>query len=99
MGIFIFLILLGIFIYGVIVSNRKKLSSVPSTIALFLMIFQLLSVLGDINLTYCGLPAEEFSSNIAFYLAFIFYYIGYFIWSIIALLLVYIPIILNKNKQ
>lgn len=99
MGIFIFLILLGLFIYGVIISNRKNLSSVPPTIALFLMLFQLLSILGDIDLTYYGLGIDEFNSNTAFYIAFIFYYIGYFIWSIIALLLVYIPIIFNKNKQ
>jgi len=98
MGIFIFLILLGLFIYGVMVSNRKKLSSIPSTIALFLMLFQLLSVLGNINLSYYGLSIDEFTSNIAFYIAFIFYYIGYFIWSIIALLLVYIPIMFNRNK-
>lgn len=99
MGIFIFLILLGLFIYGVVISNRENLSSVPPAIALFLMLFQLLSVLGDIDLTYYGLGIDEFNSNIAFYIAFIFYYIGYFIWSIIALLLVYIPIIFNKNKQ
>ena len=99
MGIIIFLIILALFVYGVILSNRKKISAIPSTIALFLLLFQFLNILGNIDLSYYGLSINEFTSDIAFYIAFILYYIGYFIWSIVALLLVYIPIIIsNKNK-
>lgn len=98
MGIIIFIILFALFIYGIILINKKDLSIIPSIVAMFLMMFQLFSILGNPSLSYEGLSVDEFSSETAFYIAFALYYIGYFIWSIIALLLVYIPIIFSKSK-
>ena len=98
MGLLIYFVFLGIFAYGFKLADKNKVSNVFVGIAFVLMIFEFMAVLGDINIQYKGYPIEHFSTKVMYYIAVLFYYIGYLIWSIIALLLVYIPILVNKKK-
>lgn len=98
MGIFIYIIFLILFIYGAYLSNKKDISSVFYIIGMVLMALQLLSFLGGVNVPYTGYTKEYFSSTFMYYIAFIAFYCGVFMWAIIALLLVYIPLLINHIK-
>ena len=96
MGLLIYFLFVILFIYGYYLSYKNKVSNVFVGIAFVLMIFEFIAVLGESS--YTGYPIEHFSVKGMYYIGVLFYYIGYFIWSIIALLLVYIPILVNKKK-
>lgn len=99
MGFIIFFLFCIVFINGINLTKNKNISSVPAAIATFLMLIQFLALMEDSSLTYYGLPPEEFTSNVAFAIGVLFYYLGYFIWCFLALLLTYIPLFINKNKN
>ncbi len=99
MGIIILIIIYTLFIYGIRIVNKKNISVKFVSIAIFFLIIQLFSVLDDPNIHYEGLDISKFFHRFYFYIAFVFYYIGYFIWSVIALLIIYIPIINNRKNK
>ena len=63
------------------------------------MLLQFLSVLDNINIPYTGYPKESYNFEFMYYIGIVFFYIGYFIWSLIALALVYIPIFIKNKKE
>ena len=100
MGLIIYLIVVLLCIYGTHLGHKKDISyNYIDTIVIILLVVQLLSILGDINIPYSGYPLEFFSSEFAYYIAVSFFYIGYFFLSIVALLLIYIPIFIHSNKK
>ena len=99
MGIFIYICFVLLYGYGVYLTNKKNYSETCSVLGLLFMIFQLLIVLPNMDVPYQGYPLEEYSNVFLYYVGVLFYYIGYFLWSIIAIILVYTYLFIKIKKE
>lgn len=87
-------IFVGVYIYEFNYYRENNLSYTCPIIAIFLLLFQLLSVLNDINIPYSG---NYYEGNLLSFFAFFLYYVGFFSFAIIAIFITYIPI--YKDEQ
>lgn len=106
MGTIFFIVLLIIYVIEIayIIKNDieqtfKRVSATLFTISLILIFLQLGATLPNLPLYYEGIDEEVFSYDIVFYIGMFGYYCGYFIITIIAIILTYIPIFEFKKEK
>ena len=92
MGYLVLIIILICCISGIVEIVRKKYPKAILFLIIPLLIIQTGAVLGaGGNITYNGLSESEFSSEAMYHIGIAVYYIGYYIWGILAtvILLIY----------
>lgn len=92
MGYIVLIIILICCISGIIEIIRKKYPKAILFLIIPLLIIQTGAVLGTGgSITYNGTPESEFTSETMYYIGIAVYYISYFIWGILAtiILLIY----------
>ena len=99
MDIIIFLIVTILFVLEIIYTFKNHINQTVIACCLVFFIFFALSVIRDIPIPYEGLPESEFSSEVAFFIGKIFYYIGRCIYLIILVIISSIPIFKYKKDK
>lgn len=98
MEIIIYLIFVLFFAYAMHLTKSIRINNGFFTAGFVLMIIQLLCVWGSISNTGDSIPIDYYSDDFTYYAGIIAFYVGFFIWGIIALFLIYIPIFINYKK-
>ena len=88
-----------LFVLEIIYTFKNHINQTVIACCLVLFIFFSLSVIRDIPIPYEGLPESEFSSEVAFFIGKISYYIGRCIYLIILVIISSIPIFKYKKNN
>lgn len=94
MGLIFMIIFVGVYIYEFNYYSENNLSYTCPIIAIFLLLFQFLAILNDINIPYSG---KYYENDLMSFLTFLSYYLGFFANAIIAIFITCIPIYKDKR--